>query len=64
MAVKSKQNARKSGFFHKKIKILYLSSRYAKILGDTNFQPRKFPRNGLKAKDGKEREKERKTERW
>ena len=35
------------------------SSRYAKILGKTNFQPREFPRSGSKAKDGKERKRER-----
>ena len=28
------------------------SSSYAKILGETNFQPREFPRSGSKAKDG------------
>ena len=26
----------------------------AKILAETNFQPREFPRSGLKAKDGKD----------
>ena len=31
----------------------------AKILGETNFQPREFPRSGSKAKDGKKRKKER-----
>ena len=36
-----------------------ISSSYAKILGETNFQPREIPRSGSKAKDGKEREKER-----
>ena len=36
--------------FRKKIKI-------AKILGETNVQPRENPRSGSKAKDGKEREK-------
>ena len=30
---------------------LHISSSYAKILGETNFQPRQFPRNGSKAKD-------------
>ena len=32
-----------------------MSSCYAKILGETKFQPREFLRCGLKAKDGKER---------
>ena len=32
--------------------ILDISSSYAKILGETNFQPRKFPQSGSKAKDG------------
>ena len=36
---------------------MYIPSSYAKILGETNFQPREFPRSGSKAKDGKEREK-------
>ena len=36
---------------------LVLSSSYSKILGETNFQPREFPRSGSKAKDGEEREK-------
>ena len=37
---------------------LDISSSYAKILGETNFQPREFPRSGPKGKDGKrEREK-------
>ena len=36
----------------------YTSSNYAKILGETNFQPSEFPRSGSKAKDGKERKKE------
>ena len=39
---------------------MHISSSYAKILGETNFQPRKFPRCGSKAKDG---DKERKEER-
>ena len=30
-----------------------------KLLGETNFQPREFPRSGSKAKDGKERDRER-----
>ena len=41
-----------------------MSSSYAKILGETNFQPREIPRSGSKAKGGKERkrEKEKKKE--
>ena len=50
-------------FFCKKIKITYffllISSSYAKILGETNFQPREFPRSGSKASDGKEEKKKR-----
>ena len=35
-----------------------MSSRYAKILGETNFHTREIPRSGSKAKDGeKKREK-------
>ena len=45
------------------VKRLHISSSYAKILGETNFQPREIPRSGSKAKNG-EREKERKTEGW
>ena len=44
-------------------KILHISSSYAKILGETNFQPWEFPRSGSKAKDGKERKKEREKKR-
>ena len=33
-----------------------ISSSYTKILGETNFQPREFPRSGSKAKDVKEKE--------
>ena len=39
-----------------------MSSCYAKILGETNFHTREFPRSGSKGKDG-ERERERKKER-
>ena len=35
---------------------LHTSSSYAKILGETNFQPREFPRSGSKAEDGERRE--------
>ena len=39
---------------------MHISSSYAKILGETNFQPWEFPRSGSKAKDGEKRgEKER-----
>ena len=38
---------------------MHVSSSYAKLLGDTNFQPREFPRSGSKAKDVKEKERER-----
>ena len=37
---------------------MHISFSYAKVLGETNFQPREFPRSGSKAKDG-EKEKER-----
>ena len=45
------------------MKIFYISSSYAKILEETNFQPQNFPRSGSKAKDVEEEE-ERKTESW
>ena len=38
---------------------LHISSCYAKIFGETNFQPWEFPRSGSKAKDGGEEEKKR-----
>ena len=37
---------------------LYISSSYANMLGETNFQPREFPRNGSKVKDGEKEEEE------
>ena len=41
--------------------MLHISSSYAKILRETNVQPREFPRSGSKAKDIKEeRERDRK----
>ena len=45
---------------------MHISSSYAKILGETNFQPRENPRSWSKAKAGKEkRKKEReKAESW
>ena len=48
-------------FFIKKIKITFkkiflkdIPSSYAKILGETNFHARVFPRSGSKGEDGKE----------
>ena len=38
----------------------YIPSSYAKIWGETKFQPREFPRSGSKAKGVEEKEKERK----
>ena len=38
--------------------LLHISSRYSKILGETNFHTREFPRSSSKAKDG-DRKKER-----
>ena len=35
---------------------MHISSSYAKILGETNFQPREFPRSRSKEKDGIEQE--------
>ena len=35
-----------------------ISSSYAKILGETNVQPREIPRSGSKAKDGEKEETE------
>ena len=58
---------KKTFFFRKKNKntifFLHISSSYAKILGETNFQPRELPRSGSKAKDGEKREREKKEER-
>ena len=52
LAVKSKKIARKSPFFlggkknyPKNIFFLHISSRYAKILGETNFRTREIPRS-------------------
>ena len=69
-----RKNALKSTFFHTKNKnyvlfnlFLDIPSSYAKVLGETNFQPREFPRSGSKAKVGekkKKRKRRRKTERW
>ena len=42
---------------------MHISSSYAKILVETNLQPREFPQSGSNAKDVKERKKEKKKER-
>ena len=58
---KLKKRTRISFFLRKKNKItffLHISSSYAKILGETNFHTREFPRSGSKAKDGKRQRKE------
>ena len=34
---------------------MHISSKYAKILAETNFQPREFPQSGSKAKDREKR---------
>ena len=39
----------------------YIPSSYTKILGETKFQPREFPRSGSKAMSVERREKERKS---
>ena len=36
---------------------MYISSSYAKILGETNFRTREIPRSGSKAKDGEKKKK-------
>ena len=36
-----------------------MTSSYAKILGETNFQPQEIPRSGSKAKDREKKEKKR-----
>ena len=38
---------------------MHISPTYAKILGETNFQPLVLPRSGSKAKDGEKRKRER-----
>ena len=57
----------KISFFRKKIKItlkkyvfLDISSSYAKILGETNFQSREIPRSGWKTEAVEEKKKEKK----
>ena len=37
--------------------LLHISSSYAKILGETNFRTREFPRSGSKATDGEKKRK-------
>ena len=46
----------------KKYIVLHISSSYAKILGETKFQPREFPRSGSKALDVERRERRRRRE--
>ena len=46
----------------KKYIFLHISSSYAKILGETNFQPGRLPEVGKKQKT--EKKEERKTESW
>ena len=52
LAVKSKKTLKNQPNYLKKLFFLYISSSYAKILGETNFHTWKFPRSGSKAKDG------------
>ena len=68
LAIKGRKNVRKSVFFHKKNEnyltiflLLQISSSYAKLLRETNFQPREIPRSRSKAKDGGEK---RKSKSW
>ena len=42
-------------------KNMHISSSYAKILGETNFQPREFRRSGSNAKDVKERKRKKES---
>ena len=59
--VKRIKYSQKSIFCFFKIKItLHISASYAKILGETNFQPREIPRIGSKAKDRDKKRKDRK----
>ena len=53
LAVKRRKNARTLAFF------LLISSSFAKILGETDFQPREFTRSGSKAKDEGKKERKR-----
>ena len=41
---------------------MQISSSFAKILGETNFQTRGIPRSGSKAKDGETRKREKERE--
>ena len=43
---------------------MHISSSYAKILGQTNFYTREFPRSGSKAKDGERERKEERLNAW
>ena len=40
--------------------MLHISSSFAKILGETNFRTREFPRSGSKEKDREKKEKKKK----
>ena len=42
---------------------MQISSRYAKILGETNFRTREIPRSGSKAEDGGKKKRKKKKER-
>ena len=48
----------------KKYFFLHISSSYAKILGETNFQPREFPRRGWKAEGVEKEEEKRRWKQW
>ena len=42
---------------------MHISSRYAKILGETNFRAREIPRSGSKAEDGGKKKRGKRRER-
>ena len=58
LAVKSRKKRSKIIFFSRSI-----SYSYAKIMGETNFQPQEFPQSGSKGKDGEKIEKKKKKRR-
>ena len=68
LAVKSIKKSSKISFFLLKKKFpkrkyfLHISFSYAKILGETNFQPREISPSGSKAKDGEIEKEDRKLE--
>ena len=64
LAMKSRKNAKKSVCFFRNFFFFHISSSYAKILGETNFQTSKFPRSGSKAKDGEKKKERKKSENW